>query len=47
MQRRVDIFHSPVCLLFAPLLFWAPTAAEYLNDTLAGALVIGFATVRR
>jgi hypothetical protein len=30
-------------LLFAPLLFWAPTAAAYLNDTLVGALVIGFA----
>jgi len=36
-----------VYLLFAPLLFWAPTAAEYLNDTLVGALVIGFATVVR
>ena len=30
-------------LLFAPLVFWAPTAAAYLNDTLVGALVIGFA----
>lgn len=29
-------------LLFAPLIFWAPTAAAYLNDTLVGALVIGF-----
>ena len=28
-------------VLFAPLLFWAPTAAAYLNDTLVGALVIG------
>lgn len=27
----------------APLLFWAPTAAGYLNDTLVGALVVGFA----
>lgn len=31
-----------VWLLFAPLIFWAPTAAAYLNDTLVGALVIGF-----
>ena len=30
-------------VLFAPLLFWAPTAAAYLNDTLVGALVIGLA----
>ncbi|MEO8576889.1 MAG: vitamin K epoxide reductase family protein [Gemmatimonadales bacterium] len=30
-------------LLFAPLIFWAPTAAAYNNDTLIGALVIVFA----
>jgi len=30
-------------LLFAPLIFWAPTAAAYLNDTLVGVLVIAFA----
>jgi hypothetical protein len=36
-----------VYLLFAPLLFWAPTAAAYLNDTITGALVIGLATVVR
>lgn len=29
-----------VWLTFAPVLFWAPTAAAYLNDTLVGALVI-------
>ena len=29
----------------APLLFWAPTAAGYLNDTLVGMLVIGFAVL--
>lgn len=29
-------------LVFAPLVFWAPTAAAYLNDTLVGALVIAF-----
>lgn len=28
-------------LIFAPVLFWAPTAAEMANDTLVGALVIG------
>jgi len=32
-----------VWLLFAPLLFWAPTAAVYANDTLVGALVVVFA----
>ena len=32
-----------VWLLFAPLLFWAPNAAIYINDTLIGALVITFA----
>ncbi|HET9462920.1 MAG TPA: NAD-dependent epimerase/dehydratase family protein, partial [Thiobacillus sp.] len=36
-----------VWLLFAPLLFWAPTAAGYLNDTLVGALVIGFSLLVR
>jgi nucleoside-diphosphate-sugar epimerase len=30
-------------LLFAPLVFWTTNAAAYLNDTLVGALVIGFA----
>lgn len=29
-------------LVFAPLLFWAPDATSYLNDTLVGAFVIGF-----
>ncbi|MGH6783786.1 MAG: vitamin K epoxide reductase family protein, partial [Sphingomicrobium sp.] len=32
-----------VWLLFAPLVFWAPSAAVYANDTLIGALVITFA----
>lgn len=31
-----------VWLLFAPLVFWAPTAAAYTNDTLVGALLITF-----
>jgi nucleoside-diphosphate-sugar epimerase/uncharacterized membrane protein len=30
-------------LLFAPLVFWTPSAAAYANDTLVGALVITFA----
>lgn len=30
-------------LLFAPLVFWSPTAAVYANDTLVGSLVITFA----
>lgn len=34
-------------LLAAPLIFWAPTAAAYMNDTLVGALVIGFALLTR
>ena len=34
-------------LLFAPLLFWAPTAAAYLNDTLVGTLVMGFSLLVR
>jgi nucleoside-diphosphate-sugar epimerase len=32
-----------VWLLFAPLVFWAPSAAVYANDTMMGALVIAFA----
>ena len=31
-----------VWLLFAPLVFWAPSAAAYTNDTMIGALVITF-----
>ena len=34
-------------LLFAPLVFWTPSAAAYLNDTLVGSLVIGFAILTR
>jgi len=32
-------------LQFAPLLFWAPDAAAYLNDTLIGALMLAFSIV--
>lgn len=31
-----------VWLLFAPLIFWAPTAVAYANDTLSGTLLITF-----
>lgn len=34
-----------IWLLFAPLVFWAPTAAAYLNNTLVGALLIAFAVL--
>jgi nucleoside-diphosphate-sugar epimerase/uncharacterized membrane protein len=34
-------------LLCAPLIFWAPSAAGYLNDTLVGMLIIGFAVCTR
>ncbi len=34
-----------IWLLFAPLIFWAPTPAEFMNDTLVGALVVAFAVL--
>ena len=34
-------------LLWAPLIFWAPTAQAYLNETLVGALVLGFSICTR
>ncbi len=34
-------------VMAAPLLFWAPTSAAYLNGTLIGALVFGFAVLAR
>ena len=34
-----------VWLLFAPLIFWSPSAAQYLNDTIVGSLVIAFAVL--
>lgn len=36
-----------VWLMCAPLLFWVPNAAAYLNGTLVGALVFGLAAVVR
>lgn len=32
-------------LLFAPLLFWTPSAAAYANDTVVGALAIAFSVL--
>jgi hypothetical protein len=34
-----------IWLLFAPLVFWTPSAAVYANDTLVGAFVILFAVI--
>lgn len=34
-----------IWLLFAPLIFWTPGPAVYLNDTLIGAFVIAFAVL--
>ena len=34
-----------IWLLFAPLLLWSPSAAQYNNDLLVGALVIAFAVL--
>lgn len=34
-----------IWLSLAPLVFWAPTAAAYLNDTVVGALVIALAVL--
>jgi nucleoside-diphosphate-sugar epimerase/uncharacterized membrane protein len=34
-------------LMFAPLVFWSTSAAAYLNGTLVGMLVIGFAALAR
>ncbi|HEY0964034.1 MAG TPA: vitamin K epoxide reductase family protein [Pseudomonadales bacterium] len=46
-MARFDLGLVGLWLLFAPLIFWAPTAAEYLNGTIIGALVIGFALLTR
>jgi len=32
-------------LLFAPLLFWSPSAAQYQNDLIVGGLVIAFSVI--
>ena len=40
---RWSVAATGLWLLFAPLLFWTPSAAAYANDTLVGALAIAFA----
>jgi hypothetical protein len=47
---RFDLARWGVCavgiwLLFAPLVFWSPTAAAYAQDTLIGALVIALSVL--
>jgi uncharacterized membrane protein len=42
---RWGICFTGIWLLFAPLVFWAPDAAAYANDTLVGALVIAFSVL--
>jgi hypothetical protein len=47
---RFDLARWGICaagcwLLMAPLVFWAPTAATYHNDTLVGALAITFSVL--
>ena len=32
-------------LFFAPMIFWSPSAAQYLNDTLVGAALIAFSVL--
>jgi len=44
---RFDTALVGMWLLFAPLIFWAPTSAAYLNSTIVGALVIGFSLLVR
>ena len=34
-----------IWLLFAPLLFWSPSAAQYLNNLIVGSLVIAFSVL--
>lgn len=36
-----------IYVMFAPLIFWTPTAAAYLNDTLVGALVVALSVLVR
>ncbi|MBX9584614.1 MAG: vitamin K epoxide reductase family protein [Gemmataceae bacterium] len=50
LSLRFDLARWGVCftgiwLLFAPLVFWAPTGAAYLNDTVVGALAIAFSVL--
>ena len=42
---RWGICLTGIWLLFAPLAFWAPTALEYANDSVVGALAIGLSVL--
>jgi hypothetical protein len=47
---RLDLARWGICfvgiwLMFAPLVFWTPSAGAYNNDTLIGALVIAFSVL--
>lgn len=42
---RWGIAFTGMWLLFAPLVFWTPSAAAFANDTLVGALVIAFSVL--
>lgn len=44
---RFDTAIIGLWLMFAPLLFWAPTAAAYLNGTIIGTLLFALALVVR
>ncbi|MCB1425786.1 MAG: vitamin K epoxide reductase family protein [Zhengella sp.] len=44
---RWAVAAAGIWVMFAPLVFWAPTAAAYLNGTLTGALVFALAVVVR
>jgi uncharacterized membrane protein len=50
LSLRYDQWRWGVCavglwLLLAPLVFWAPTAASYANDTLVGTLAVAFSVL--
>ncbi|MGH2354944.1 MAG: SPW repeat domain-containing protein, partial [Chloroflexota bacterium] len=50
LSPRLDLARWGICfagiwLLFAPLVFWAPTPFAYANDTLVGALAIALSVL--
>jgi uncharacterized membrane protein len=50
LSPRLDLARWGICiagiwLLLAPVVFWAPTPYEYLNDTLVGALAIALSVL--
>lgn len=44
---RLAVAAVGLWILFAPLIFWTPSAAAFLNGTLVGTLVMGFALAVR